>query len=68
MVLRPELVQQQPNGELVIDIDGGTGDNQSMVHVHLAKMTNGMIALGTFFFYQGSFLHNTSTTLTTCST
>ena len=41
VILRPELVQQQPNGELVIDLDGGAGNNQSIVHVHLAKMTNG---------------------------
>ena len=41
VILRPELVQQQPNGELVIDLDGGAGNNQSTVHVHLAKMTNG---------------------------
>lgn len=38
VVLRPELVQHQPNGELVLDVDG---NNQSMVHVHLGKMTDG---------------------------
>ena len=41
VILRPELIQQQPNGEVVIDLDGGAGNNQSTVHVHLAKMTNG---------------------------
>ena len=41
VIFRPELVQQQANGEMVIDLDGGAGGNSSMVHVHLAKMTSG---------------------------
>lgn len=55
VLLRPDLVQQQPNGELYIDVDTGEGNNQSMVHVHLAKMTNEskfvgfLVTLGSLF-------------------
>lgn len=41
IIFRPELIQQQANGELVLEIDGGPQNNQSTVYVHLAKMTNG---------------------------